>query len=192
MISENFFMLSLMVRSVPLPSGLVPFLPRTVCLPKIILQNLWPITRRTDLILKKAQFVYAICLRLPFCLRKHILGVMLVAHDENNTSLPFGCFLTQIILQSGISVAGEPKMKVQNPISKQMLMKSNAQLRREDKDDDPQPPHIHVAVPDMASSSQTAPPPPQQDTRYAQILEALVALQGALDMHILLDKITSL
>jgi hypothetical protein len=32
----------------------------------------------------------------------------------------------------------------------------------------------------MASYSQTAPPPPQQDAGYAQILEALTALQGGM------------
>jgi hypothetical protein len=71
-------------------------------------------------------------------------------------------------------------MKIQDPISKQMLMKSNAQLRRDDLDDVPQPPPIHVVVPDMASSSQTAPPSTSQDTRYAQILEALAVLQGGM------------
>jgi hypothetical protein len=81
-------------------------------LAKIIQHNLWPVARRNDLILKKAQFVYAIFLRLPFYLCKHLLGVMMEARDENNSSLPFGCLLTQIILQPGISVAGEPKMKV--------------------------------------------------------------------------------
>jgi hypothetical protein len=99
MISENFSLFSLRVRSMPLPSGSVPCLPCTACLP-----------RYPD--------VYAICLPLPFCLCKHILGVMLEARDETNTSLPFGSLLTQIILQSAISVAGESKMKVQNPISK--------------------------------------------------------------------------
>jgi hypothetical protein len=63
-------------------------------LSRIILHNLWPVIRRSDLILKKAQFVYAICLHLPFCLCKHILGVILEARDEGNTSLPFGCLLT--------------------------------------------------------------------------------------------------
>jgi hypothetical protein len=87
-------------------------------LSKIILHNIWPVTRRSDLILKKAQFVYAICLRLPFCHCKHILVVILEAHDEGNTGLPFGCLLTQIILNSVIGVTGEPKMKIQNPISK--------------------------------------------------------------------------
>jgi hypothetical protein len=82
-------------------------------LAKIVKHNLWPVVRRSDLILKKAQFIYAIHLRLPFCLCKHILGVMLEAHDEGNSGLPFGCLLTQIILQSGINIIGEPKMKIQ-------------------------------------------------------------------------------
>jgi hypothetical protein len=55
---------------------------------------------------------------LPFFLCKHILGVILEARDEGNTGLPFGCLLTQIILQSGIGVAGESTMKIQNPITK--------------------------------------------------------------------------
>lgn len=37
-------------------------------LAKIVQHNLWPIIKRSDLILKRAQFVYAICLRLSFCL----------------------------------------------------------------------------------------------------------------------------
>jgi hypothetical protein len=132
-------------------------------LAKIVRHNLRPIVRRSDLILKRAQFVYAICLCLPFCLCKHILGVILEARDEGNNGLPFGCLLTQIILQSGIGVVGEPKMKIQDSISKQTLMKSNAQLWRDDPDDDVPPPSlIPIVVPDMASSSQTT-PPPQQD-----------------------------
>jgi len=59
---------------------------------------------------------------------------MLEARDENNFDLPFGCLLTQIILQSVIDVAGEPKMKIEDPLSKQTLMKSNAQLRHDNLD----------------------------------------------------------
>jgi hypothetical protein len=95
-------------------------------LAKIVQHNLWLVARRSDLILKRAQFVYAVHLRLPFCLCKHILGIMLEARDESNTGLPFGCLITQIILQSGINVNGEPRMKIQQPLSKQTLMKSNA------------------------------------------------------------------
>jgi hypothetical protein len=95
------------------------------------------------------------------------MSIILEARDENNTGLPFGCLLTQIILQLGISIDGERKMKIQDPISKQILMKSNAQLRGEDQDDASQPPPIHVMVPDIGSFSQTTPPPPQQDASYA-------------------------
>jgi hypothetical protein len=126
-------------------------------LAKIVQHNLWPVVRCTDLILKKAQFVCTIHLRLPFCLCKHILGVILEARDESNTGLPLGCLLTQIILQSGISIVGESKMKIQNPIGKQTLMKSNAQLEIDYSDDDV-PAAMHVGFPDMASSSQTVSP----------------------------------
>jgi hypothetical protein len=64
-------------------------------LAKIIQQNIWLVARRSDLILKRAQFVYAIHLCLPFCLCKHILGVMLEARDESTASLPFGCLFSR-------------------------------------------------------------------------------------------------
>jgi hypothetical protein len=149
-------------------------------LAKIVQQNIWPVARRSDLILKRAQFVYAIHLRLPFCLCKHILGVILEARDESIAGLPFGCLLTQIILQSGINVNGEPKMKIQQPINKQKLMKSNAQLRRDDSDDEvPPPAAMPVGFPDMVSSSHTV-PPSEPEVNYAQIMEALAALQGGM------------
>jgi len=103
---------------------------------------------------------------------------MLEARDESNTGLPFGCLITQIILQSGINVNGEPRMKIQQPLSKQTLMKSNAQLRRDDSDDD-MPTAMHVAFPDVASSSHTV-PPSEPEANYSQIMEALVAIQGGM------------
>jgi hypothetical protein len=84
---------------------------------------------------------------------------MLEARDEGNTGLPSSFLLTQIILQSGINIIGETKMKIQQPIRKQTLMKSNAQLWRDDSDDEvPIPAAMPVGFPDMASSSQTVPP----------------------------------
>jgi hypothetical protein len=149
-------------------------------LAKIIQQNIRPVARRNDLILKWAQFVYAIHLCLPFCLCKHILGVILEARDESTAGLPFGCLLTQIILQSGININGEPKMKILQPIGKQTLMKSNAQLRRDDSDDEvPPPAAMPVGFPDMASSSHTV-PPSEPEVNYAQIMEALATLQGGM------------
>jgi len=149
-------------------------------LAKIVQHNLWPVVKRSDLILKKAQFVYAIHLRLPFYLCKHIMSVMLEARDEGNTGLPFGCLLTQIILQSGINITGVPKMKIQQPISKQTLMKSNAQLRRDDSNDEVPIPHaLPVGFPDMASSSQTV-PPSEPEINFSQIMEVVAAIQGGM------------
>jgi hypothetical protein len=103
------------------------------------------------------------------------LDVILEASDESNTGLPFDYLLTQIILQLGISIAREPKMKIQNPIDKQTLMKSNAQLRRDDFDDDV-PAAMPVGFPDMASSSQIV-PPSKPEVNYSQIMEALASIQ---------------
>jgi hypothetical protein len=144
MISESFSMQFHKERSTPPPLGSVPYPPLTACWPRLF--STWPVVKRNDLILKRAQFVYAIHLRLPFCLCKHILCFILEARDESNTGLPFGCLLTQIILQSGISIAGEPKMKIQDPLSKQKLIKSNAQLWRDDPDDDDVPPRPFIPI----------------------------------------------
>jgi chromosome segregation ATPase len=71
-------------------------------------------------------------------------------------------------------------MKIQQPISKQTLMKSNAQLRRDDSDDEvPPSAAMPVGFPDMASSSHTV-PPSKLEVNYAQIMEALAALQGGM------------
>jgi hypothetical protein len=108
------------------------------------------------------------------------MSVMLEAHDEGNTGLPFGYLLTQIILQSGINITGKPKMKIQHPISKQTLMKSNAQLRRDDTDDEvPIPPAMPVGFPDMVSSSHTV-PPSEPKINFSQIMEALATIQGCI------------
>jgi hypothetical protein len=56
-------------------------------------------------------------------------------------------------------------------------MKSNAQLRRDYSDDEvPPPAPMPVEFPDMASSSHIV-PPYKPEVNYAQIMEALAALQ---------------
>jgi hypothetical protein len=59
-------------------------------------------------------------------------------------------------------------------------MKSNAQLRRDDSDDEvPPPAAMPVGFPDMASSSHIV-LPSELEVNYAQIMEALAALQGGM------------
>jgi hypothetical protein len=70
-------------------------------------------------------------------------------------------------------------MKIQQTISKQTLMKSNAQLRRDDSDDEvPIAATMPVGFLEMASSSKTVPPEPE--VNYSQIMEALAAIQGGM------------
>jgi hypothetical protein len=56
-------------------------------LAKIVVTNIWPQARRSELTLKKATLLYAIVMRTPFCLCKHILHTMLEVRNEKNTSL---------------------------------------------------------------------------------------------------------
>jgi hypothetical protein len=69
---------------------------------------------------------YALCLRMPFYLCKHILNLILEMRDEHSTGLPFACLITRLIVQSGIDVSGQPMMRIQDPLGSQTLMKSNA------------------------------------------------------------------
>jgi hypothetical protein len=71
-------------------------------------------------------------------------------------------------------------MKIQQPISKQTLMKSNAQLWRDDSNDEvPIAATKPVGFLDMASSSQTV-LPFEPEVNYSQIMEALAAIQGGM------------
>jgi hypothetical protein len=74
------------------------FAPMHQFLAKIVVTNLWPQARRSELTLKKATLLYAIMMQTPFCLCKHILHTMLKVRDEKSTSLSFGCLITRICL----------------------------------------------------------------------------------------------
>jgi hypothetical protein len=74
------------------------FAPMHRLLAKIVVTNLWPQARQSELTLKKATLLYAIVIQTHFCLCKHILYTMLMVRDEKNTSLFFGCLITQICL----------------------------------------------------------------------------------------------
>jgi hypothetical protein len=107
-------------------------------LAKIVVTNFWPQACRSALTFKKATLLYAIVMRTPFCLCKHILHTMLEVLDETNTSLSFGCLITHICLQFVIDISdSEPKSRIPDPLGLQTFMKSNAQLRHEGQGDVP-------------------------------------------------------
>jgi hypothetical protein len=86
-------------------------------LAKIVVTNLWTQSRRSELTLKKATLLYAIVMRTPFFLCKHILHTMLEVRDEKNTSLSFGCLITQICLQVVPDISdSEPRSRIPDPL----------------------------------------------------------------------------
>jgi hypothetical protein len=97
--------------------------------------------------------------------------------DDHSTGLAVACLVTQICLQSVTDISIERRMRVQDPLGNQTLMKSNARLRFEGQGEAPQPPPVQVDQHTAASSSQTAPPPPSYDDNFAQIMAALNSIQ---------------
>jgi len=76
---------------------------------------------------------------------------MLEVRDEKNTSLSFGCLITQICLQVVTDISdSEPRSRIPDPLGIQTLMKSIARLRDEAQDAVPQPP---PDLPTAAASS---------------------------------------
>jgi hypothetical protein len=68
---------------------------------------------------------------------------MLKVRDEKNTSLSFGCMITQIYLQVVTDISdSEPRSWIPDPLGIQTLMKSNAELRHEAQGGVPQPPPV--------------------------------------------------
>jgi hypothetical protein len=121
------------------------FSPPHYLFAKIVLHNLWPTARRSELVLKMAKFLYALVMRMVFCLYKHIMHTMLKMRDEDSTGLPFVCLVTKICLCSVTDIADtEPRVRVQDPLGSLTLIKSNAQLRFEGHGEAPQPPPVQV------------------------------------------------
>jgi len=146
-------------------------------LAKVVVTNIWPQARRSEMTLMEATLLYAIVMRNLFCLCKHILHTMLEVRDEKNTSLTFGCLITQIYLQVVPDISDlEPRSRIPDPLGIQTFMKSNAQLRHEAQGVVPQPP------PDLppaaaSSSSQAMPPSFDIEAAFTQLMTSMSALQ---------------
>jgi hypothetical protein len=150
-------------------------------LAKVVVTNLWPQARRSELTLKKATLLYAIVMRTHFCLCKHILHTMLEVRDEKNTSMSFGCLITHICLHVVIDISNtEPRSRIPDPLGIQTLMKSNAQLSHEAPGSVPQPPPIPQLA--AASSSQVVPPTFDIEAAFTQLMSSMGALQREVNL----------
>jgi hypothetical protein len=92
------------------------FSPLHRLLATIVLHNIWPTTCRSELVLKMARLKYALAMRMPFCLCKHILNTMIDMRDDHSTGLPFACLVTKICLHSVSDISAEPRIQVQDPL----------------------------------------------------------------------------
>jgi hypothetical protein len=157
------------------------FAPMHRILAKVVVTNLWSQARRSELTLKKATLIYAIVMRTPFCLYKHILHTMLEVQDEKNTSLSFGCLITQIYLQVVTDISdSEPRSRIPDPLGIHTLMKSNAQLWHEAQGGVPQPPP--VPPPAVASSSQAVPSTFDIEAAFTQLMSSMGAFQREVNL----------
>jgi hypothetical protein len=135
--------------------------------------NLWPTSRKSELVLKKARFIYVLVMRMPFYLCQDILQTMLEMRAEHFTGLLFVCLVTKICLHSVTDIAEtKPMVSVQDPLGGQTLMNSNAQLWFEGQGEAPQPPPVQVDQHAATSFFKIAPPPPSYDAAFSHIMEA--------------------
>jgi hypothetical protein len=100
-------------------------------LAKIVLQNLWLLVMPSQLVLKRARFLYALIQRIPFYLFKHIVLTMLEMKDDHQVGLPFDCLVTRICQQFVLDIpALDQVTKPEDSFGKHTVMKSYAQLPR--------------------------------------------------------------
>jgi hypothetical protein len=96
-------------------------------LAKIVQHNLWPTARQSELVYKRARFLYALIQRILFCLCMHIVFTMLEMRDEHMASIPFACLVTRICLQVVTDIyAMEPREKTKDTLGKHTMLKLNA------------------------------------------------------------------
>jgi hypothetical protein len=153
-----------------------------------VLHNLWPLGRRSGLVLKRARLVYALIQNVRFCMCKFLLHVMIDMFDDHRCGLPFGCLVMRICQRYVPHIPLiEQFLKIQDSLGPQTITKSDAQLLwYEDPVDVESPPHAPPPQPhpSATSSSQFAPPPSSFEEMYsllsAQMITGFQHLHGCI------------
>jgi hypothetical protein len=66
-------------------------------LTKIVLQNVWPIARHSNVPINRARLIYAIIKQVPFCMCKHIILTMFELQQDSQVSFPYRGLVTKIL-----------------------------------------------------------------------------------------------
>jgi hypothetical protein len=100
-------------------------------LTRIVMQNIWPISRNSHVPLDRAIFIYAIIRSVPFCLCSYFLLTMLELYDEHSIALPYGGLITKILKVKLSNIPANERVDVlEGPFGKGTVLKSNAQIQR--------------------------------------------------------------
>ncbi|KAG6718436.1 hypothetical protein I3842_04G149400 [Carya illinoinensis] len=104
-------------------------LPEYRFLAKVVLTNLWPITRHTKLTIEKAQLMYALVKGVPIDLPSHIIDIIskAKANMTDKENLPFGSLIKKLARIVKVPLRStEATIKMYGKISSQTVTKSEA------------------------------------------------------------------
>ncbi|KAG6675550.1 hypothetical protein I3842_15G108700 [Carya illinoinensis] len=129
-------------------------LPQYRLLAKIVLTNLWPISRHTEISLEKAYFMYALATGVSIDFPRHVIDIIHRSHVEKELNLPFGSLITQLAMVA----------KLPGPISALTVVKSAAVITKKRP---------------LTTESASSPPEPSIPT--SQLLEQISLLSQKMD-----------
>ncbi|KAG6641190.1 hypothetical protein CIPAW_09G056200 [Carya illinoinensis] len=140
-------------------------LPQYRLLAKIVLTNLWPISRHTEISLERAYFMYALATSVSIDFPRHVIDIIHRSHVEKELNLPFGSLITQLAIIAKVPLrANEPTMKLPGPISALTVVKSAAVITKK-----------------RSLNTESASSPPEPSIPTSQLLEQLTLLSQKMD-----------
>ncbi|KAE8055922.1 hypothetical protein FH972_012731 [Carpinus fangiana] len=71
-------------------------------LSQIVSANIWLVGHYTDFGVDRAAFLFALTTGVPIDFSTHAIQLMLTAYEVDNSCLPFGCLITQILRHLGV------------------------------------------------------------------------------------------
>ncbi|XP_059434578.1 uncharacterized protein LOC132167585 [Corylus avellana] len=99
-------------------------------LTRILLQNIWPMSRHSHVTIERAIMIYGIINRVEFCLCTHLVLTMIELHEDHSIALPYDGLITKILHAILPKIAANERMEApEGYFGKATVMKSNAQLR---------------------------------------------------------------
>ncbi|KAG6713198.1 hypothetical protein I3842_05G140700 [Carya illinoinensis] len=100
-------------------------------LAKIVLTNLWPFSRHTEISLERAYFMYALATGVSIDFPRHVIDIIHRSHVEKELNLLFGSLITKLAMLAKVPLrANEPTMKLTGSISALIMVKSEAVITK--------------------------------------------------------------